>query len=156
MSHNWKVLRDPALIPLSQQHHNGLALCVLTERALGKDRSPESVVNLSRRAIDRYEIELTNHFGIEEELLFPLVEHELGKTAIIGELIADHRAITHMIDEMRTTPSASLLESFCDLLRRHIRREENELFQQIQQRIPQDVLRVTGKEIDARAIRVCL
>ena len=156
MSHNWKVLRNPALIPLSQQHHNGLALCVLTERALGSDGSPETIAKLARRAIDRYEIELTNHFGIEEQILFPLVEHEMGKMEIIGELIADHRAITRMIDEMRTAPSAALLESFCDLLRRHIRREENELFQQIQQRIPEDVLRVTGKEIDARAIRVCL
>jgi len=61
-----------------------------------------------------------------------------------------------MIDEMRTAPSAQLLERFCDLLRTHIRREENELFEDIQQRLPKDVLAATGKEIDARAIRVCL
>jgi hypothetical protein len=42
------------------------------------------------------------------------------------------------------------------LLRSHIRREENELFQDVQGRLPKDVLASAGKEIDARAIRVCL
>lgn len=150
------MLRDPALIPLSQQHHNGLALCVLTERALSADRSDAAVRRLAQRAIDRYEIELTNHFAIEEELLFPLVERELGKTPIIAELIADHRALEAMVGRMRAAPSAELLESFCELLRNHIRREENELFQDVQQRLPKDALAAAGKEIDARAIRVCL
>jgi hypothetical protein len=150
------MLRDPALIPLSQQHHNGLALCVLTERALRHDRSDATIGRLARKAIDRYEIELANHFGIEEELLFPLIERELGKMTLIDDLIADHRALEKFIDQLRTAPSAGLLESFCTLLRGHIRREENELFQDAQQRLPKDVLESAGKEIDARAIRVCL
>jgi hemerythrin-like domain-containing protein len=155
-SHNRHVLRDPALIPLSQQHHNGLALCILTERALAADRSPATIARLAQKAIDRYEIELSNHFGIEEELLFPLIERELGATPAVAELIADHRALEHMIDQMRSAPSVELLEGFWDLLRRHIRREENELFQDVQGRLPKDALAAAGKEIDARAIRVCL
>lgn len=150
------MLRDPALIPLSRQHHNGLALCVLTERGLGSDGSPANVAKLAQRAVDRYEIELTNHFGIEEQLLFPMIERELGKMAIIAELVADHRALEGMIDQIRGAPSAELLEKFCRLLRRHIRREENELFQDIQRRLPAGVLEAVGKEIDAKAVRVCL
>jgi len=150
------MLRDPALIPLSQQHHNGLALCVLTERDLDKDRSEAAVARLARRVIDRYEIELTNHFGIEEHLLFPMIERELGPMALVGELIADHRSLEKRVDQLRAAPSADLLQNFCTLLRGHIRREENELFQDIQQRLPKDVLAAAGKEIDARAVRVCL
>jgi len=150
------MLRDPALIPLSQQHHNGLALCVLTERALADDRSEATIRKLARKAIDRYEIELSNHFGIEEQVLFPLIARELGKMAMIGELVADHRAIEEMIDQMRSAPSEELLEKFCALLRSHIRREENELFQDVQSRLPKDLLASAGKEIDARAVRVCL
>ena len=116
------MLRDPALIPLSHQHHNGLALCVLTARALVSDRSDAAISRLARRVIDRYEIELTNHFGIEEQLLFPLIERELG-----GMAMSDY-----------------------------IRREENELFQDIQQRLPKEALASAGIEIEARAIRVCL
>jgi hemerythrin-like domain-containing protein len=156
MPHNGKMLRDPALIPLSQQHHNGLALCVLTERALAGDRSEITIQKLARKAIDRYEIELTNHFGIEEQVLFPMIERELGKMTTIDELVADHRALEKMIDQMRSAPSADLLEKFCALLRSHIRREENELFQDVQARLPRDLLDAAGKEIDARAVRVCL
>ena len=150
------MLRDPALIPLSQQHHNGLALCVLTERDLDKDRSDAALARLARRVIDRYEIELTNHFGIEEQLLFPLIEREIGPLAMIGELVADHRSLENLVGQLRSAPSADLLQNFCTLLRGHIRREENELFQDIQQRLPKDALASAGKEIDARAVRVCL
>ena len=150
------MLRDPALIPLSQQHHNGLALCVLTERGLVSDRSDAAVSRLARGVIDRYEIELTNHFGIEEQLLFPLILREIGPMALVDELIADHRSLEKLVDQLRADPTADLLRSFCDLLRSHIRREENELFQDIQQRLPKDALAAAGKEIDARAVRVCL
>ncbi len=150
------MLRDPALIPLSQQHHNGLALCVLTERALRADRSEATISELAKKAIDRYEIELTNHFAIEEQVLFPLIERELGHMPIVAELIGDHRALERMVEQMRSVPSVEQLESFCDLLRRHIRREENELFQDAQQRLPADLLAAAGKEIDAQAVRVCL
>ena len=150
------MLRDPALIPLSQQHHNGLALCVLTERALATDRSEATVRRLATKAIDRYEIELTNHFAMEEQVLFPLIARELGPMPILTELIADHRALERLIDEVRSAPSVELLERFCDLLRRHIRREENEQFQDAQQRLPSELLAAAGKEIDAQAVRVCL
>src|SRR5260370_12474918 len=113
-------------MPWSHQHHNGLALCVLTARALVSDRSDAAINQLARRAIDRYEIELTNHFGIEEQLLFPLIERELGQMTMVHELIADHRALEAMIDGLRAAPSAERLRSFCELLRSHIRREENE------------------------------
>src|ERR1700693_5778412 len=59
------MLRDPTLIPLSHQHHNGLAMCVLTRRSLADDASLENVARLARRVIDRYELELVNHFEIE-------------------------------------------------------------------------------------------
>ena len=52
------MLRDRSLIPLSQQHHNGLSLCVLTERSLREDSSVANVAKLARKAIDRYELEL--------------------------------------------------------------------------------------------------
>jgi|SRR5579862_4160488 len=150
------MLRDPALIPLSQQHHNGLALCILTERGLAGDASAANLAKLARRIIDRYEIELSNHFGIEENTLFPAIHSKLGEIPAIGELIADHRALEGMVEKMRGTPTAALLTEFCGLLRRHIRREENELFQDIQKRLPLDTLAAVGKEIDAQAVRVCL
>jgi hemerythrin-like domain-containing protein len=124
---------------------------VLTERSLTQDSSVENVAKLARKAIDRYEVELTNHFEIEEQILFPASDSPL-----IPGLIADHRALTAMIDRLRAEPSAALLLEFAALLRTHIRREENDLFEQIQRSLSRETLDVLGKEIDDKVVRICL
>jgi hypothetical protein len=146
------MLRDPSLVPLSHQHHNGLALCVLTRRSLAEDASPENIGKLARRIIDRFEVELVNHFAIEEEALFPVC----GPMPLIDELIAEHRALEGLVERLRTSPSAELVEEFCALITAHIRREENVLFEEIQRALPRETLDRAGGEIDRRAIRVCL
>jgi hemerythrin-like domain-containing protein len=145
------MLRDPALIPLSHQHHNGLALCVLTERSLSQDSSEANVAKLAQKAIDRYELELTNHFEIEEQVLFPA-----SASPLIPDLIGEHRELERMIGVLRSKPEAAVLLSFAALLRRHIRREESELFEQIQRELPREALDRAGTEIDRRAVRICL
>ena len=154
------MLRDPSLIPLSHQHHNGLALCVMVRRSLAADGSAENIAKQAKRAIDRYELELANHFEIEEQVLFPAC----GATPLVDELIhelidrllADHRAIEAFVAQLREAPSASLLEQFCALLAAHIRREEGEFFEQVQRALPREVLDRVGEEIDRRAVRICL
>ena len=146
------MLRDPCLIPLSHQHHNGLALCVMTRRSLAANSSPGDVAKLARRATDRYELELANHFEIEEQVLFPAC----GEMPLVRELVAEHRRIEGLIAQLRTAPTGALLEEFCALLSAHIRREENELFEEIQRTLPREVLDRAGSEIDRRVVRVCL
>jgi hemerythrin-like domain-containing protein len=145
------MLRDPALIPLSHQHHNGLALGVLTRRSLEADPSPENVARQARRIVARYEVELVNHFEIEEQVLFPAC----GALPIVPELVVEHRRIEAMVETLRRGPTRERIEEFCELLARHIRREENELFEQIQRELPPDLLEEAGKEIDRRAVRSC-
>src|ERR1700689_3577384 len=119
------MLRNASLIPLSHQHHNGLALCVMTRRSLARDPSPENIARLARRVIDRYELELVNHFEIEEQVLFPAC----GSMPLVRELVAEHRALEALIPPLATAPTAGGLEQFCQLLSTHIRREESELFE---------------------------
>ena len=146
------MLRDHSLIPLSHQHHNGLALCVMTRRSLAADGTPANVAKLARRAIDRYELELVNHFEIEEQVLFPAC----GPMLLIAELLAEHRTMESQIAQLRTTPTSALLEQFCALLSGHIRREENQLFEQIQRTLTREMLDRAGSEIDRRAVRICM
>ena len=144
--------RDPCLIPLSHQHHNGLALCVMTRRSLAADPSAGNVAGLAERAIARYEVELANHFEIEEQVLFPLC----APAPLVALLVEDHRTMEGQIAQLRWAPTAALLEQFCALLSAHIRREENELFEEIQRALPREVLDRAGVEIERRAVRVCL
>jgi hemerythrin-like domain-containing protein len=110
------------------------------------------MAKLARRAIGRYELELANHFEIEEQVLFPAC----GEMPLTALLAAEHRVLEGLIAQLRTAPTAALLEQFCALLSRHIRREENELFEQIQQALPREVLDRAGSEIDRRVVRICL
>jgi hemerythrin-like domain-containing protein len=146
--------RDRSLIPLSHQHHNGLALCVLTDRSLAEDGSGENLCRLSDKVVSRYEIELINHFELEEKLLFPACPESLAP--LVKELTAEHRETERLVAALREEASASLLESFTSLLRRHIRREENELFEQVQALLPRRELDRLGAEFERQAVRVCL
>ncbi|MSV28743.1 MAG: hemerythrin domain-containing protein [Bryobacterales bacterium] len=154
------MLRDPSLIPLSHQHHNGLALCVLIDRALRDDGSAESVAMQARRAVERYEIELANHFELEEQLLFPAVVGYLGSdpavSVLIAALIAEHRRFERIVETLRAGPTAAALTELSSLLRAHIRREERELFEDTQRRLPRETLDWLGAQFEARAVRVCL
>ena len=146
------MLRDPSLIPLSHQHHNGLALCVMIRRSLTSDSSAGNVERWARKAVDRYEIELVNHFEIEEEVLFPVC----AGIPLVEELLAQHGEVRRLVEALRKAPSAALLEEFGELLTKHIRLEENELFEQAQRVVPREDLDRIGAEIDRRAVRVCL
>jgi hemerythrin-like domain-containing protein len=146
------MLRDASLIPLSHQHHNALAQCVLTRRSLASDSSAENVAKLAKRITDRFEIELVNHFQVEERVLFPVC----GALPIINELLSEHRAIESLVAQLRTGPTADLLEQFCELLPAHIRKEERDLFEQVQRVLPREVLDALGHEIDTKTVRVCL
>ena len=150
------MLRDPSLIPLSHQHHNGLALCVMVRRSLAADGSAENIAKQAKRAIDRYELELANHFEIEEQVLFPACGPMPLLNQLIDQLLTDHRAIEAYVAQLHEAPSAELLEQFCVLLSAHIRREESELFEQAQHALPREVLDRVGAEIDRRAVRICL
>jgi len=150
------MLRDASLIPLSHQHHNALAMCVLIRRSLREDSSPANVAGLARRAVDRYEVELVNHFEIEEQILFPAMENTLGPLPLVASLIAEHRLLESLIAQLRDVPGAALLERLCALLTEHVRREENDLFQMAQARLTKSVLQELGAAIEVKVVRVCL
>lgn len=143
--------RHSALIPLSQQHHNGLALGVMAARSLAQDPSPQNVAHWCARAVERFEVELVNHFELEEQLLFPA-----HPGALAEKLIAEHRELEALAAQLRAMPARETLDSFLELLRRHIRLEENEFFESAQRTVPAAQLQSIGEEIDRRAVRICL
>jgi hemerythrin-like domain-containing protein len=146
------MLRDPSLVPLSHQHQHGLAFCVLARRSLASDATAANLTRLAGHVAGLFQVELANHFEIEEQILFPAC----GPMPLIAELLADHRALEALSAQLQAAPSAELLERFCDVLSAHIRREEQDLFEALQRQLPRDVLESLGREIDRRAVRACL
>jgi len=145
------MLRDHNLVPLSHQHHNALTLCVIVDRALGQSSTPPEVEVLARKVVERYDIELRNHFELEEQILFPAFPGPLT-----AALIDEHRQLEKLVSLVRTAPGPALLAEFTSLLRSHVRKEENELFEAVQREIPAETLARLGTEIERRVVRVCL
>lgn len=150
--------RDRSLIPLSHQHQHGLALCVLIDRGLKRDPSRENVAKLSKMAVDMAHIELLSHFQVEEEVLFPAVRPLIEDAPLVDELIAQHREMEQMINDLATLRGETRkqkLVAFGELLNRHIRSEERQLFQDIQATVGEFRLAQLGREIEDRVHKLC-
>ena len=152
------MLRDPSLIPLSHQHQHGLALAVLIDRGLKADPSPRKATELCRMVADMFELELVHHFEVEEQVLFPAVRDRLVSDGILDQLISQHREMESLASRLAAAPESErigLLTKFGELLSRHIRIEERQLFEEIQEKVRREDLSELGAQIDGRLLKVC-
>jgi hemerythrin-like domain-containing protein len=144
------MLRDPSLIQLSRQHHNALALCVRLERAL-----QAGTVDLGGWQLEvhqHYVNEIQFHFAAEEKVLFPASRHFPELAPLVEELSAEHERLRkYFIHAEQGTMDQGELGMFAKLLSGHIRKEERQLFEAMQQRMRQEELKLLGDEL-ARAL----
>jgi hemerythrin-like domain-containing protein len=144
------MLRDPSLIPLSRQHQHALALCVRIERALQSGDVDLGAWQLEMRQL--YADEVRFHFAAEERVLFPAARHfpELG--ALVEELSAEHESLREHFGRAEQGAMKQIeLGTFAKLLSAHIRKEERQLFEVLQKRMPPEELTSLGDEL-ARAL----
>ncbi len=126
-------MRHPSLILLSHDHHHGLALALrCRKQALGQLK-PMGAEGLRLRAgefRDFFTSNLVNHFRAEEEALFPLLRAVAPDgEALVDQLVREHQEIRATIPNLETeTGLGKIIFDLGDLLERHIRKEERELF----------------------------
>jgi iron-sulfur cluster repair protein YtfE (RIC family) len=147
-------MRHPSLIPLSHDHHHGLALALrCRKQALGQLK-PMGAMGLRLRAdefIEFFAKHLTPHFRAEEEILFPLMRAEVPETALlIDSLLRDHESFRQATPQLRLDMGLSkLIFDLGDLLERHIRSEERELFPLFEERVESGKALTAGEQIKA-------
>jgi iron-sulfur cluster repair protein YtfE (RIC family) len=126
-------MRHASLILLSHDHHHGLALALrCRKQALGRLK-PMGIEGLRMRAEemrDFFDHRLTPHFRAEEEILFPFMREAVPQSAaLIDDLLREHGTFRQEIGKLAgKTGLSKLIFDLGDLLERHIRREERELF----------------------------
>src|SRR4051794_2610328 len=110
--------RHPALVHLSRDHHHTLVWARRLQRG-------------ETEGFEEYRRDLARHFREEEERVFPLLaEFCAGPPAVLGRALVDHARI-------RATPPGPELGA---LLEAHVRLEERELFELLQQVVPEERL----------------
>ena len=145
-------MRHPSLVPLSHDHHHGLALALkCRKQALGQIK-PMGADGLRERAKefqDFFSANLIQHFRAEEEVLFPFLRSLVPESqAMIDELTKDHERIRSVKVQLESdTGLGKLIFDLGDLLERHIRREERELFPLFESHIDAAEAVVVGEKI---------
>jgi iron-sulfur cluster repair protein YtfE (RIC family) len=127
--------RHKALQSLSQEHHHGLLLAQLIKKGSPKYKGlPNTNADKKPYTINFFEQNLIPHFKKEEEILFPLsINKNPDIENLVKGLIKQHKEIYVLIDKLKISlEPKNELDELGKLLEVHIRKEERELFQMIQ------------------------
>jgi len=146
--------RTRELKPLSSEHHQALLVAFQLKRSIaghaetaGAPRDLDGLLALARR----YEESVfRGHTTAEEELL--------GRHLAAGDmrrLQAEHAQMRQFLADARTAPPPErrqALLGFADLLERHVRWEERELFPRCEEQLGGEALETLGHEIEKRLL----
>ena len=146
-------MRHPSLILLSHDHHHGLALALrCRKQALGqmKPAGPEGLKERAREFIDFYSNNLTPHFEAEEKVLFPSLGSFAPEShALIEELLREHEQMRRWVMCLQEEVNlAKMIHDLGDLLERHIRLEERELFPVFERAVSENEAERVKREIE--------
>jgi hemerythrin-like domain-containing protein len=141
------MLRDRNLIPLSRQHQRALALCVRIDRA-----SPISDTELAAwqgEIAQHFQTEIRIHFAAEEQVLFPAVRRFPELNLLVEQLLFDHFLLRESFAKAEAHQmSTTDLSAFAQRMSTHIRKEERQLFERMQELMNQEELAGLGQDLD--------
>ena len=133
--------RHPAIVSFSKDHHFGLLLVWKIRQGLAKEVNAERISNY---ILFFFKEDLEKHFKDEEQLLFCKLP---VNDALRKQAEKEHQSIYTLISAIQKNKyDTDLIRRFADDLERHIRFEERELFNHLQNIIPPD----DSEEIAAR------
>jgi hemerythrin-like domain-containing protein len=146
--------RTRELKPLSSEHHQALLVAFQLKRSIaghaetaGAPRDLDGLVALVRRYEDSV---FRNHTAAEEELLGRHLSRD-----DMGRLKSEHSEMRRFLANARVAPTGErrqALFGFADLLERHVRWEERELFPRCEQELGDEALATLGHEIEKRLV----
>jgi hemerythrin-like domain-containing protein len=141
------MLRDASLIPLSRQHQHALALCVRIDRASPIDDA--DLAAWQAEIAQHFETEIRIHFAAEELALFPAARKFPELNPLVEELLFDHFMLREFFAKAEAHKmSATDLPAFGLLMSTHIRKEERQLFERMQELMNPEELALLGQTLE--------
>ncbi|SRR5216683_5699299 len=137
------MLRDKALVPLSRQHQHALALCVRIDRAQPKAQA--DLESWQAEITAHFQQEIRIHFAAEELVLFPAARKFSELASLVEELSCEHTMLREAFAQAEARSlSVEALLAFAQRLSAHIRKEERQLFERIQELMSSEEIAVLG------------
>ncbi len=142
--------RHPALITLSREHHDGLVIAQVLKSDVPAYRGmPEQPTDRLEYFKARFVTALKPHFISEEQYLFPMLKgRDAGVDDLLNRLTEEHRELEAATRLAAGDPELeSRLDATGRLLERHIRAEEQELFQWAQEHLSDSELQTLASHV---------
>ncbi len=124
--------RHPALVPLSQDHHQTLVRARDLRDAAGEAEQARQAA--AARFLRHFGLHVVRHFREEEELVFPLLALQPPE---LERVLVEHQRIRVLAGRLRRDPAAETLAELGSLLEEHIRLEERIVFELVQEHVPE-------------------
>ncbi|MBS1650958.1 MAG: hypothetical protein JSU07_03015 [Bacteroidetes bacterium] len=129
------IKRNKALLKFSQEHHFGLLLCWKIRQGI---KNNIALLRIANYIIYFFENDLKKHFEEEEKNVFSKFSINDAKKI---QAENEHKYIYSLIHSIKTENySTDTLIDFANTLEKHIRFEERDFFNYIQQNLPQSEL----------------
>lgn len=146
--------RHTALFTLSHDHHQGLILAQQLKKGAPQYKGmPSNIEGKKEYTLQFYNSELIQHFKDEEKILFPSVSRKSESVdKMIEEVISEHRRMEFLVKVLeKTNDPENALNEIGLLLEKHIRKEERELFVEIEKILTDSELTdISQKIIESR------
>jgi len=151
------MLRDKALVPLSRQHQHALALCVRIDRA--QPKAEADLESWQAKITGHFQQEIRIHFAAEELVLFPAAGKFVELDSLVEELSREHLILRDDFAQAETRSlSVEGLLAFAQRLSAHIRMEERQLFERLQELMSPEEIATLGAILEDKlkdAAQVC-
>ena len=148
------VKRSRQLKPLSSEHQQALLVAFQLKKGLSGHSdsagAPKDLPGLAALARRYDETVLAPHTRAEEELLGGHLSPP-DMRRLTGEH-AEQRRLLEASKAARPPELRQALQSFADLLERHIRWEERELFPSVEAALSEEMLTTMGHELEKRLV----
>lgn len=139
------IKRNPAIITFSKDHHFALLLVWKIRQGLKKEIEPSRIINYVAHFFDT---DLIFHFEEEKTLLFSKLPSD---NLLRLQAEEEHKLIQFEIDALRKNSDDKMgIENFANILEKHIRFEERELFNYLQEIFSEDELSEIAEAMEAR------
>lgn len=140
------MLRDKSLVPLSRQHQHALALCVRIDRASLVDDA--DLAAWQAEIAQHFQSEIRIHFAAEEQVLFPAARRFPELLALVKELLTDHAELRDSFAKAESAEmSPAEVPAFGQRMSAHIRKEERQLFESMQELMSPEELALLGQKL---------
>ncbi len=145
--------RDPALLPLSQDHHAALMQAQALSRAAAGTPSYTGPPDRTARGFLAFrQNELLGHFSDEEEVLLPVAERVDPEGS--ARVCSEHAEMNRLAAALQSSLDAGhdprpIMAELGSLLHDHVRFEERAWFETLQERLGADELARLGRALAA-------